>query len=75
MPSYFDKMKGGSIVVIRGTRGPVFFTQVLALCAALVPSVTFSQSRPDLSGLSSEELRSIESACSSAKYVSGPAVL
>src|ERR1700722_2347629 len=38
-----------------------------------MPSLSYSQSRPDLSGLTHEERISIEAACSTEKFASGPA--
>ena len=48
---------------------------LLAILAAssLYPCSLSDQAQPDLSGLSSDGRRSIESACSHAKYVEGPA--
>ena len=51
------------------TRVPVVLLSVFAL----VPLSAQTPQRPDLSGLTAEEHRSIESACSHEKYLEGPA--
>ena len=61
-------MKNSGKIVSRA-----FLTRALLVCAAIVQASAHAQSPPNLSELSPDELRSIESACSSAKYLNGPA--